>query len=159
MSRLVIRSLIGVCSLVLVLLSQGCTKNVPLEDGKFEAQQRVVLTLKDGRTITGHIGPGQHVEYRESNSIYRARVATVGNESIQLDDIILLDQTDSYALVSRRLADARTLVTAAMPPVTVSRADIAKVDEVRFDGGNSIRKSSFWVYGGALVVLLLGERS
>jgi hypothetical protein len=159
MSRLVIRTLIGVASLALVLSSQGCTKNIPLPDGKFEAQQNVVLTLKDGRTIRGHIGPELRVEYRVKEATYRARVATVGNESIRLDGLILLDQGDSYSMVSQRLADARTQLTAPLPPVTFPRSDIERVDEVRFDSGRSIRKASFWIYGGALFVLLLGERS
>jgi hypothetical protein len=144
---------------VLLLSFGGCTKNVLLEGGKFEAQQKVLLTLKDGRTISGHIGPGQHVEYRDKGSVYRARIATVGNESIQVDDLVLLDQSGSFALVSQRLADAKTRITAPPAPVTFARTDIERVDEIRFDGARSLRRSSFWVYGGALFVMLLGERS
>lgn len=159
MSRNLFRTLACLGAVILALGFHGCSKRVPLADGVFEAQQRIMLTLKDGRTIEGKIGPGQKVEYRDGDSVYRARVASVSAEVIQLDDLILLDQANSYSMVSQRLADAKTRITEPAAPVTVPRAEIEKVEELRFDTALSARRTSFWLYGGAIFVMLLGERS
>ena len=145
--------------IALALIMGGCAKRVPLPNGNFEAPQHVVLTLKDGSTISGHIDPGARVEYRNGASIYRARVTDVTRDSLSLGEIVLVDRTDSYATVSTRLASARVVTEPPIPAVNVARTDISKVDLVKFDGGKTLRRTLFWAYTGALFVLLLGSRS
>jgi hypothetical protein len=150
-------AVLGVMLLVFGLL--GCAKRVPLEGGAFEAQQRVLVTLKDGRSLRGYIAPDQRVDYRDHGTLYRATVAEVSADDIRLEDLVQISSEGSFADVSARLADARTRLGAPLPPVTVSRSDIGTVELIRFDVYRALRNAAFWGYGGALFVLLLGQRS
>jgi hypothetical protein len=148
---------LGVCLLAAGVV--GCSKRVPVENGAFEAQQKVVLTFKEGRSLSGRIAPGNRVEYREKDAVYWGRVASVDEESIQIEALVLLERSHDFSAVSKRLADSRKRITDPVPPVTISRKDMEKVELVRTDAGKSFRKIAFWTYSGALLVLLLGERS
>jgi hypothetical protein len=145
--------------LALVLGVSGCVKNVPLQDGNFEAQQKVLLTFKDGRTLRGMIAPGEHVEYREGGAVYRAQVAAVAPDSIQIENLVLQEREGSYDAVASRMADARVQITAPIQGKTLPRADVTKVELIQIDTVRTLRKAAFWTYGGAVLALLLGERS
>ena len=90
---------------------------------------------------------------------YKARITSVDENEIVLGDAVLINQEGSYRLVGERLADARKQISAPLPAVTISRKDLEKVELVKVDAGKSVRRSIFWTYGGALLVLLLSERS
>ncbi len=154
----------GVCSgllpviLALSLAAVGCTKRIPVESGEFDVSQKVVLTLTDGRTLEGRIGAGQRVEYRAEGAVYRGRVASLSTDSIELNELLLIDRED-YELVDRRLADAKLQVTDPVPPIVIARAEIDRVERVQMDGYRTARGIGFWAYGSAMFLLLLGERS
>jgi hypothetical protein len=142
----------------LLLLPAACAKRIPVEDGKFEAQQRVVLTLRDGRMLRGRIAPGQRVEYREKGATYRADVTAVTPDSIRLGRVLLVDD-GHFQAVGARLASATVEVGTPLPEVGISRAEVAKVELQKFDGYRTARSLGAWLYGSAVFVLLLGERS
>lgn len=152
-------ALLGTCLCILGAGTFGCSKRVPIEDGIFEAQQRVIVTLEDGRTVEGRIAPGNTVTYTENQSVYRARVSAVTENAIDLEELNLVDRADSYDLVRARLADARRWVAPAEEQVTVSRDEIESVDRITFDPARFARVVTFWGYGAAVAVLLLNERS
>jgi len=83
----------------------------------------------------------------------------VTREEIRLDHIILIDRPGSFDTVSKRLASARVQTEEPLPPLILSRADVDKVELIRFDAGKTLRKAAFWTYGSTLLVLLLNERS
>lgn len=148
---------------VVVLLGAGwlggCAKRIPLEGGAFEANQKVVLTMKDGRTLRGHIAPDERVEYRDQDKIYRGRVIEVTDEIIRVGDLVLVEGINSYDTTLRRMKDSRLRLAPAGEPITLSRDEVAKVEQVVLDTGRTLRKTVFWTYGGTLLVVLLGERS
>lgn len=154
----------GVCSgvlpviLALSLAATGCSKRIPVESGEFDVSQKVVLTLKDGRLLEGRIGAGQKVEYSAEGAVYRGRVASISNDSIELNELLLIDR-EGYEVVDRRLAEAKMEVGGPLPPVVIARADIDRVEQVKFDGYRTARGLGFWAWGGAMFFLLLGERS
>jgi hypothetical protein len=153
-------ALLGLGLLVISLIAAGCSALVPLgADNNFQAQQNVVLTLKDGRTVRGHIDPGRAVEYRSGKSTYRARVANVTGDAIELDEVTLIDQADSYHIWSERLADARVQAEPVLAPVTLSRTDVSKVELISFAPAKTLRETVFWGFSGMMFVLLLGQRS
>jgi len=149
----------GVGLLALLLVISGCTKRVPIPDGVFEAHQRVVLTFEDGRTLKGRIAPGNKIQYTDQEATYWGRVSSVGEDEIQIDELVLISRTGSYQETGDRLTHARKEIAGEAPAVTISRKDLKSVDLIKVDVGKSLRKTTFWTYGGALVVLLLSERS
>ncbi len=159
MSHAVLRAFLGVGVLAPALFFGGCAKRVPLEGGKFEAQQKVVLTLKDGRTVSGRIAAGQQVSYRAGDAEYEAKVVSMTEDSIRLGGLLLINREGDYSQIASRLADSRVAIGPALPSVGFARTDVDKVDLIRFDTGRSVRSAGFWAYGGALLVMLFGERS
>jgi hypothetical protein len=147
----------GLC--FFALASAGCAKRVPLEGGKFEAQQNVLLTMADGSTVKGRIAPGQTVEYRHGGNVYESRVNSVTEDAIRLTDLNLIDRSGSYEPTAARLADARLKIGPPDEDVNLSRTEISKVELIRFDTGKAVRRTAFWTYGGAVLLALLGERS
>jgi hypothetical protein len=142
----------------LLLFPAACSKRIPVDSGLFEAQQKVILTLKDGRTLRGRIAPGQRVEYRQEGSSYRAEVTEVTPDSIRLGQVLLLDD-GRYEALGRRLADGQVIVVPPIPSISIARGEVAKVELEVFDGYRSARSLGAWVYGSTLLVMLLGERS
>jgi hypothetical protein len=159
MNRILERALLALGILILAAGAMDCSKRVPVENGAFEAQQKVVLTFKDGRTIEGRIAPGNRVSYQDQGAIYQGRVASVDEDSIQVSDLVLIQRQKDLSAAVSRLADSRKRISDPQPPVTVARKDLEKVELLRFDAAKSVRKMPFWAYGSAILILLLGERS
>jgi hypothetical protein len=142
----------------LLLFPTACSKRIPLDSGAFEAQQKVVLTLKDGRSLRGRIAVGQRIEYRRDGSIFRADVTAVTPDSIRLGQILLVDD-GRYEALGRRLADGQVVVAPALSSLSIARGEVAKVELQTFDGFRTARSLGAWVYGSTLLLMLLGERS
>jgi hypothetical protein len=142
----------------LVLGPIACTKRIAVESGQFEATQNVLLILTNERSLKGRIGPGERVEYRDHDAVFRARVARVSADTIRLESILLLDRS-GYDVVSRRLADARLGIAPAEETVVIPRSDVQKVELVKFDASRTARGLGFWTYGSALFLMFLGDRS
>jgi hypothetical protein len=157
LSRALVRGALVVMS-GLLLSPAACSKRIPVESGAFEAQQTVVLTLRDGRSLRGRIAPGQRVEYRHDGAVFRAQVTAVTADSIRLGDVLLLDN-GQYDVVGRRLADGQIVVKPPLPSLCIARGEVAKVELQKFDGYRTARSLGAWVYGSTLLMLLLGERS
>jgi hypothetical protein len=140
-----------------LLCPTACTKRIPLER-PYEAQDKVVLTLKDGRSLRGRIAPGQRVEYRQDQLLYRAQVTAVTPDSIRLGDILLVND-GNYEALGHRLADGQVVVAPPLAAVAIARSQVAKVELQKFDGYRTARSFGVWAYGSTLLVLLLGDRS
>lgn len=158
MNRSLSRLLVGAGLVLLILGAAGCSKRVPMADGQFEAQQNVVLTLKDGRTLRGKMDPGRTVVYDDGTAIYRAQVESVSEERIRLENLLLVEQKGSYQAVSHRMADARVSIGEPAEAVSLERSEVEQVEQIRFDTWRSVRQVAFWSYAGAMVALLLGEQ-
>jgi hypothetical protein len=144
--------------IVPLLGSNACTKRIAVDGAQFEATQNVRLSLTNGRSLQGRIGPGQRVEYRDRDAVYRARVAKVTADTIRLEGVLLLDRGD-YEVVSRRLADARMGAARSDEAVVIPRTQVEKVELVKFDASRTARGLTFWTYGSALFLKFLGDRS
>lgn len=151
---------LGVSALALFLVGTlGCAKRIPSPSGAFEATQRVVLTLSENRSISGRIGQGNRVEYAAAGTRYRARVRSLSEESIVLENLILTRRDGSSAEAAQRLRDSRIAITEPEESVTLLRKDIEQVAVLRPDTGRSLRGVGFWGMTAAFIVVLLGERS
>ncbi|MCA9727908.1 MAG: hypothetical protein KC729_09520 [Candidatus Eisenbacteria bacterium] len=137
----------------------GCAKRVEVPDGAFEAQQKVVLTFAGDREVQGRIDTASGVRYVDQGSVYRARVRSVSEDSIVLSDLVLVQSAGSVEEVSSRLSDSRVSVSDDQPEIRLDRTDIQRVDLLRFDGTRTLRNLSFWSFSGAVLTMLLGERS
>jgi hypothetical protein len=137
----------------------GCAKRMPVETGTFEAQQNVVLTFSNDRSLSGKIDTGSRVRYVDRGTIYRAKVKSLSEDSIVLDDLILIRTKGSVEEVVSRLSDSQVILTDPLPDVSLSRSEIQKVELLVFDARSTFQTLSFWSLSGVVLGLLLGERS
>jgi hypothetical protein len=158
MSRCCVRWTALLLLAALPLGTLACTKRIAVESGQFEATENVLLSLSGERSLKGRIGPGQRVEYRDHDALFRARVARVTADTIRLENILLLDQ-GGYEVVSARLADARMGAARTGEEVIIPRSDVRKVELVKFDASRTARGLGFWTYGSALFLMFLSDRS
>lgn len=155
-----IRGLVQVALLLSFAFSMiGCAKRVESPDKVFEAQQKVALTFTGNRVVQGRIEAGSRVRYQDQGNVYRGRVRTVSDETIELENLILVETSGSVEQAAARLADARVAIGEGIPEVQLQRSEIERVDLIRFDGGRTLRNLSFWSFSGVVLALLLGERS
>jgi hypothetical protein len=142
-----------------LVLIAGCAKQVPSPDLSFDTTQKVVLTFRGGEQVVGKVAPGRKVELREPGVIWRAKVGEITEEKILLKDLTQIRATNSVAAQAAREANAMVFIGETAPDKTFLRSEITKVEMVKFDGGRTAQQSSFWAYGAAVLILLLGERS
>lgn len=142
-----------------LVLIAGCAQQIPSPDLNFETTKRVILTFRGGEQLVGRVAAGKNVELREPGVIWRAKVAEVTEEKILLKGLTQIRATNTVAAQAAREADARIVVGESAPDKTFLRSEITKVETVTFDAGRTAQQSTFWAYGAAVLVLLLGERS
>jgi hypothetical protein len=140
-------------------LITGCAKQLPSADLTFETTQKVVLTFRGGEEVQGKIAPGKKIELREPGVIWRARVGEVTEDKIVLKEMTQIRVMNSVLAQATREEDARVAIGQSAPDKTLLRSDITKVETVRFNSGKTAQQTSFWAFGAAVLVLLLGERS
>lgn len=154
------RGPIGVALLIALTFSMtGCAKRVESPDKAFEAQQKVVLTFSGNRTLQGRMEAASRVRYVDQGNVYRGRIRSVSEETIEVENLVLVESTGSVEQVAERLSDARVSIGENIPEVQLQRSEIERVELVRFDGGRTLRNLSFWSMSGAVLALLLSERS
>ncbi len=83
----------------------------------------------------------------------------VTEDKILLKNLTQVRATNTSVVQAAREADAKIAVAESAPDKTLLRSDITKVQLIRFDAGRTAQQTSFWTYGAAMLVLLLGERS
>lgn len=139
--------------------ASGCSKRMPIEEGTFEAQEQVVLDFSGQRSVTGKIDQNSKVTYRDQGNQFSARIRTLSEETIVLENLILVQSSDPVQETTRRLADARVVLQDPLPNVVLSRSEIESVDRVQFDAPRTFKHISFWTMSAAVLALILGERS
>jgi len=144
---------------MLVLLGAGCTRHVAVPDLGIEATQRVLLVFRGGEEVEGRIAAGNRVILREPGRVYSARIDAVTEERVVLKELILVREQTGVTLQVARAEQARVVATEIHPEKTLLRGDIVRVDRIQMDVAKTARRGSFWVYGAAVLALLLGERS
>lgn len=153
------RLLLGACSAFVLVCIPGCAKRIPVEEGTFEAQEKVVLMFANDRVLRGRIDTASEVEYVDQGTVYRATVQSVSEETIVLENAILERSADSVEEAAARLADSRLEVEDAVPKIVLLRNEIEGVDRLGFDGPRTLRNVTYWSLSGVILSLLLGERS
>jgi hypothetical protein len=143
----------------LAVLISGCAKRVPVPDGAFDSQQKVVLAFAGGKSVSGQIDTNARVRFEDQGKVYRARVRALSDSTIVLEHLVLVQEGDALDEVTARLADSRVSIGPVLPEVTLTRTDIQNVERMQFDGPRTLRNGTFWAFSAAVVAMLLGERS
>lgn len=145
--------------LMATLMTTGCAKRIPVDDGAFEAQENVVLLFSNDRSLHGKIDTDSNVRYVDAGSSYRAQISSVSETTIILEGVVLEKSAGSVEEAALRLGDSRMAVDDEIPEIVLLRSEVEGVERVGFDGPTTLRNVTFWGLSGVILGFLLGERS
>lgn len=149
----------GGAFLCLVLLAAGCTKLVPASSTDFGAEKNILVTLRDGETVKGHIEAGSWVTYTSIGRVYRAQVDSVSlGGDIVLKRPYLQEEYGHYTLQRERMGESLLQIPSGVDRIEIPAYKIVKVDEVAFDRARSARAAAFWGITLYVATSILGAR-
>jgi hypothetical protein len=145
--------------LCLILVVAGCTKLVPAQVTDFGAEKTLLVTLRDGETLKGHIDVGEWVTYTSIGKVYRAQVDSVSiGGDIILKAPYLQEQYGQYAVQRERMGEALLAIPSGINRIEIPTYKIVKVEEVAFDRAKSARAAGFWGVTLFVAASILGAR-
>ena len=153
------RAAVVVLALLLTGAVSGCTKLVPASVDDFGANKTVVVTLRDGETIKGHIRRGESVTFTTVGRVYRARVEDMDNAgNIVLAGAYVQEEYERFSLQRDRMEGAQLRITDGTDRISIPAYNIVKVEEVTIDKMKSARASGFWSFTFFVVAKIMGAR-
>ncbi len=153
------RAAVVVLALLLTGAVSGCTKLVPASVDDFGANKTVVVTLRDGETIRGHIRRGEAVTFTTFGRVYRARVEDMDNAgNIVLAGAYVQEEYERFSLQRDRMEGAQLRITDGTDRISIPAYKIVKVEEVTIDKMKSARASAFWSFTFFVVAKIMGAR-
>lgn len=139
-------------ALATMLAVGGCSKLSPASISDFGAAKNVLITLRDGETIKGHIDVGQTVTFTTFGRVYRARIESIGdNGDIVLSRPYVQEEYERYQIQRERMVNSTLHVRDETKTIAIPAYKIVSVQEISMDRMKSARAAGFW--GFTLFVL------
>jgi len=136
----------------------GCAKLVPSSVDDFSAATEMVITLRDGETITGRFEEGEKVKYVTFGRVYRATIEEIGPADIILGDAYVQEEYDAYRVQRTRMEGAELYRRDGKTRIRIPRYKIVDVQEVTFDKMKSARATIFWGFTTFVLTRILSAR-
>lgn len=134
-------------------------KLTPASTADFGAEKSVLVTLRDGETIKGHIDVGENVIFTTFGRVYRAEVESVSdNGDIVLSNAYVQEEYEQYWLQRERMEDATLRVQDETQRISIPAYKIVKVEEVSMDRGRSAWAAGFWGFTIFVASMIMGTR-
>ena len=146
-------------ALILALAVGGCAKLTPASTADFGAEKTVLVTLRDGETLKGHIDVGRKVTFTTFGRVYRAEVESVSdNGDIVLVDPYIQEEYEKYQVQRERMEDATLRIRDETQRISIPAYKIVKVEEVSMDRMKSARAAGFWGFTVFVVARIMNTR-
>jgi len=143
---------------LVALVVSGCAKRIPSTTDEFSAAKTMVVTFRDGETLTGRFAEGEKVTYVTFGRVYRATIEEMGPPDIILTDAYVQEEYDKYEVQRQRMETATFEVTDGNSRIVVPRYKIVDVEEVTFDKLKTARGTVFWGFTTLVLVGILKSR-
>jgi hypothetical protein len=141
------------------LAAVSCTQLTPASVADFGAEKNVLVTLRDGETIKGHIDEGEEVTFVTFGRVYRAKVESVGDDGgITLSRPYLQEEYDRFGIQRQRMEGSVLHIRDETERISIPAYKIVKVEEVSFDRMRSARAAGFWGFAAFVTARILGAR-
>jgi hypothetical protein len=139
------RSAAFLAAIMTAFVAGACTRISPASIDDFGAEKTLLVTLRDGETIKGHIDEGETVTFTTFGRVYRADVESLGdNGDILLGNIFVQEEYEHYDLQRLRMEGSTLHVQDETETVAIPAYRIVKVEEVSMDRMKSARAAGFW---------------
>jgi hypothetical protein len=146
-------------ALAAMLALPGCSQLRPATVGDFGAEKTLLVTLRDGETIKGHIDEGQSVTFTTFGRVYRAEVESLGdNGDIVLSGLYVQEEYEEFELQRRRMEGSTLQIRDDTKTISVPAYKIVKVEEVSMDRGRSAWAAGFWGFTIFVTSMIMGTR-
>ena len=146
-------------ALVLCCVLGGCSRLTPSSVGDFGAEKTVLVTLRDGETIKGHIDVGENVIFTTFGRVYRAEVEEIGdNGDMVLTNAYLQEEYEKYDLQRLRMEGSVLQVRDQTNRISIPAYKIVSVEEISMDRMKSARAAGFWGFTFFVVTRILSAR-
>jgi hypothetical protein len=141
------------------LAAAGCTRLSPAKIADFGAEKTVLVTLRDGETVKGHIDEGENVTFTTFGRVYRAKVESVGdNGDIVLTRPYVQEEYERFGLQRERMEGSVLHVRDQTERIAIPAYKIVKVEEITIDRMKSARAAGFWGFAIFVTARILSAR-
>jgi len=131
----------------------------PASIADFGAEKTVVVTLRDGETIKGHLDVGEEVTVTSIGRVYRAEVESLSdNGDMVLKNPYLQEEYGGFSLQRERMKRSQLEISGGIERIEVSAYKIVKVEETSFDRMKSARAAGFWGFTIFVAASVLSAR-
>lgn len=144
--------------LAVSLALSGCAKLIPSSTDNFSAASRMVVTFRDGETLTGRFAEGEAVTYVTFGRVYRARIEDVGPPEIVLGNAYVQEEYDQYDVQRARYEDSILKKRDGTTRIVIPRYKIVSVEEIAFDRVKTARNTVFWGFTAFVLAQILSSR-
>lgn len=141
-----------------VLVVNGCAKLVPSTQDNFSAASKMVVTFRDGETLTGRIAEGEDVTYVTFGRVYRATIEEMNPNDILLADAYVQEEYDRFAIQRDRMERSNLHLRDGTTRIRIPRYKIVSVEEIGFDRMKTARGTVFWGFTSFVLSQILGAR-
>jgi len=146
-------------ALSVVLSAVGCTKLSPGSISDFGAEKRVLVTLRDGEMIKGHMDEGSWVTFTTFGRVYRAEVTDVSdNGDITLGSVYVQEEYERYQIQRDRMESAVLKIQDETDQIYIPAYKIVEVEEISVDKGKTAWAGLFWGYTILVGVFILSSQ-
>ena len=146
-------------ALAAMLIFPACSQLSPAAISDFGAEKTLLITLRDGETIKGHIDEGEAVTFITFGRVYRAEVESLGdNGDIVLTDLYIQEEYERFALQRQRMEGSILQVRDDTQSISIPAYRIVKVEEVSMNRGRSAWAAGFWGFTIFVTSMVMGTR-
>jgi hypothetical protein len=125
----------------------------------FGAEKTVVVTLRDGETVKGHLDIGEEVTFTTIGRVYRAQVESLSdNGDMVLKNPYLQEEYGGFSLQRQRMTDSKLEIPGGVDRIEIPAYKIVKVEESSFDRMKSARAAGFWGFTLFVAASVLNAR-
>jgi hypothetical protein len=140
--------LVALLAVVLITATVvGCTKLTPASVDDFGAEKSLLVTLRDGDTIKGHLDVDEWVTFTTFGRVYRAKVEDItDNGDITLHNPYVVEEYEQFQLQRERMSKSVLHISDGTEQIQIPAYKIVKVEESSIDRMKTARASIFWAY-------------
>ena len=144
--------------IAVTLLLSGCARHISSTTEEFSAAKKMVVTMRDGETLTGRFEIGEQVRYVTFGKVYRGTIEDKGPPNIILKDVYLEAIYDRQDVQRTRLEGSDLKVTDESDRLFIPRHKVLSVEEITMDRQKTTRGFFFWTFTSIILGSIISTR-
>ena len=153
------RSAAYLAAVALVCSALGCSSLSPASVDDFGAEKTLLVTLRDGQTIKGHIDEGETVVFTTFGRVYRADIESLSdNGDIVLINLYVQEEYEKVAVQRERMESSVLRIEGDTETISIPAYQIVQVEEISMDKGRSAWAAGFWGFTVFVASMIMSTR-